>query len=126
MESPYLPDCSPRSDSDVLRYFHLSTPVPRTTDSNITSTRLPCSVVCLADRNNHFLAYLFLSDLKVKSLSTLVINFLTHSCLVDLMPVNDTNCLVRSQQLLKAAHTLKKLFTSQAYQTKSIIQNPPK
>ena len=29
-------------------------------------------------------------------------NSLTHSCLVDLMAVNDTNCLMMSQQLLKA------------------------
>ena len=34
---------------------------------------------------------------------------LTHCRLVDLMPVNDATCLMMSQQLLKAAHSCKKL-----------------
>ena len=29
-------------------------------------------------------------------------NYLTDSCLVELMAVNDTNCLILAQQLLKA------------------------
>ena len=34
---------------------------------------------------------------------------LTHSCLVDLMPVNDANCLMISQRLLTAQKSSKKL-----------------
>ena len=34
---------------------------------------------------------------------------LTHSCLVDLMAVNDTNCLMMSQQLLKAVKSFLRL-----------------
>ena len=46
---------------------------------------------------------------RVRLLATLVSDSLTDSCLVDLMAMNDTNCLMFSQQLLKAVKRLKQV-----------------
>ena len=46
------------------------------------------------------------------SLTDWLTNWLTHSCLVELMVVNDTNCLMMSQQLLKAVYSLERMLYS--------------
>ena len=43
------------------------------------------------------------------SLTDSLTNSLTHSCLVDLVAVNDTNCLMMSQQPLKAVKSFLRL-----------------
>ena len=62
-------------------------------------------------------ASLFFYRTRVRSLAMLVSDSLTHSlthsltdsCLVNLMALNDTNCLMMSQQLLKVFLRRKKL-----------------
>ena len=80
-------------------------------DKSKQTTNLPK----ISETENLFRQYwlLYFYRTRVRSLVMLVsdslTNSLTHSCLVDLLAVNDTNCLMMSQQPLKAVKSFLRL-----------------
>ena len=69
-------------------------------DPGMWKCQLKTCFYCLAMLVTHWLT---------DSLTHSLTDSLTDSCLVDLMTLNDTNCLMFSQQLLKAVKRLKQL-----------------